>query len=180
MKYSKGKSQLLIIALVVGLLFGIIYINIVIKRMGITMEIFQSFFWEKFEKMNVISEHFFWYVVRTRFLYVAMAIIVGCSKWKRVGLFLWCGGTGFLFGALIVLSIIQMGMKGLLLSVAGMVPHMLLYVPACIILFTYLYEYPRKQWNWAKSIFVFLTIFIGIVLESYVNPAVMKIVLKIM
>lgn len=179
LKYLKGKSQLLIIALVVGFLFGIIYINIFVKRMGITIDIFQRFFWEKFEKTNVVSEQLFWYVVRTRFLSIAMIIVVGCSRWKRAGIFLWCGGTGFLFGTLIVLSIVQMGMQGLVLCIAALFPHMLFYVPAYIIVLAYFYEYPRKQWNWAKTIFVFLTIFMGFVLESYVNPAVMKIVLKL-
>lgn len=179
LKYFKKKSQLLMIALVAGFLFGIIYTNIVVKRTGVITEIFHNYILERFEKTNVVSNRFLLYVIRTRLLTLFTIVLAGCLKWKKTGVILWCGWTGFLFGTLIVSSIIQMGAKGLLVSVAGMFPHMLFYIPASAILLVHIYSYPQKQWNWSKTIFVILTVFIGMVLECYMNPIVMKIFMKI-
>ena len=127
----------------------------------------------------MVSNRFLLYVIRTRLLTLFTIVLAGCLKWKKTGVILWCGWTGFLFGTLIVSSIIQMGAKGLLVSVAGMFPHMLFYIPASAILLVHIYSYPQKQWNWSKTIFVILTVFIGMVLECYMNPIVMKIFMKI-
>ncbi len=178
LEYFRKKSQLLIIALVVGFLFGILYVNINMKQAGVTTEISQRFFLERFEKIKVIPEYFFWYVARARLLLIAMILIMGCFKWKRVALVLWCGWIGLLFGTLVVSVIIQIGIKGLFVVVVGMFPHMFFYIPAYVIFLRYIYEYPRKQWNWQKTVFMTLTILIGVVLESYLNPLLMKLVTK--
>ena len=179
MKGFRKKSQLLIIALVVGFLIGIIYENVAVKGTGGSLEIFRSYFFERLEEVSIIPEKFIWHVIQTRIVSILIIVLIGCLKWKKTGAIVWCGWTGFLLGALVVSAIIQMGLKGLLMIVVGMFPHMLFYIPSYVILFMYIYEYPKIQWNWSKTIFVFLIVVMGIILESYMNPIIVKFVAKI-
>ena len=178
LKHFRKKSQLLIIALVVGFLIGIIYENLNVKRTGITIDIFQRFYLDKFSETSVVSERLFWYIVRARLVGIVSIIVLGGLRWKKAGMVLFCGWTGFLYGVLVVASIIQLGMAGLVVSVAGMFPHLLFYVPATVLLVINIYDYPRKAWNWPKTIFILLMVMLGVVLESYLNPFIMKLVVK--
>lgn len=172
-------SRLLIVVLVAGFLLGILYVNMDVKKTGIAVDVWHKFYIERFESANVISEQLFWYVIRTRIGSIVAIFLLGSLKWKKTGMILWCGWTGFLFGILLVSSILQIGIKGIVVSIAGMVPHMLFYIPSYVIVLRYIYEYPRKQWNLQKTVFVVLSILVGSVLESYLNPIVMRLVAKI-
>lgn len=179
LKYFRNRSQLLIIALAAGFLLGILYVNMDAKRTEIAVSIWHEFYMERFEKTSVISERLFWYVIRTRLVSILTLVVLGNLKWKKTGAIIWCGWTGFLFGTLVVSSILQIGMKGIIVSLAGLFPHMFFYIPAFVIILRYIYEYPRKQWNLQKTIFVILAMLVGSVLESYLNPLLMKFVVKI-
>lgn len=178
MKIYKKKGQLLVIVLVVGFLIGIIYENIMTRNFEFTVEIFRAYHLEKHQNVSIISEEFFWYVAKIRFTMILIILVLGSLKWKKLFVASCIGYIGFLSGILAVAAILQMGIKGLLICVGGMMPHMLFYIPVYMVILCYLYEYPKRNWNWTKTIFTILAFFIGIVTEAYLNPVLMKIMLK--
>ena len=86
--------------------------------------------------------------------------------------------TGFLLGVLTVSAVIQLGIKGILLCTVGLFPHMICYGLAYGVLLLFLYRYPHRQWNGAKTIFVGFLMFLGIVLEAYLNPILLKMIIR--
>lgn len=179
MKIYKKKSQLLVIVLVVGFFVGIIYENIMTRNFGFTVEIFRAYHLEKFQSVSIISEDFFWYVAKIRFTMILIMVVLGSLKWKKIFVVGCMGCMGFFCGILAVSAIIQMGIKGLVICVGGMMPHMLFYVPVYIMILCYLYEYPKRNWNWTKTVFTILVFFIGMVTEAYLNPVLMRLIFKI-
>ena len=177
-KWYKYKNQLLMIVLAVGFFVGIIYENIVSKRFGVSLDIFQTYFLNQYAQIEIVAEEYLWYVAKARLFPLFGIVLAGCLKWKKViacGVTAW---TGFLAGILIVAAMMQLGIKGILFCVAGMLPHMICYVLAYSVLLLYYYRYPERRWSPAKTIFVVLNMFLGVVLETYLNPLLIKIVIR--
>ena len=176
LKY-KNKNQLLMILLVVGFFIGVIYENIIFKRQFVTTEIFSKSNLQRFLQTDVIAEKYFWYVIKDRLFFLLLICVLGCTKWKKTVVTVCLLLVGFFTGTLCVASALVFGMKGILLCIAGLLPHMLFYGLLYGLLFTYWFHYPEKQWNRVKLLFVFLTFIIGILLEIYVNPIIVKLII---
>lgn len=56
----------------------------------------------------------------------------------------------------------------------GLLPQFLFYIPAYLVLLWHCYTLPQSQWNRQKIIFVSLMMSVGILLELYVNPVIVK------
>ena len=73
-----------------------------------------------------------------------------------------------------------MGIKGSLLCLVGLFPQFVLYIPAYVVLLWYCYTVPHTRWNRQKTIFVSLAMSVGIILEIYVNPIIVKAFLSVL
>lgn len=126
------------------------------------------------------SRSFLIQILFSRLAYVGVLILFSTTFLRKLFLrmqpVLFCLGVGGLVGA----AIMQFGIKGILLVVAGMLPHMPVYLFVLYFLIQVLWErsYYDKQFFIAIFILLFL-VTIGCVLESYVNPMIVAKVLKI-
>ncbi len=167
------------ILLVVGFFIGVIYENIILKKHFATTEIFSKSNLQRFLQTDVIAEKYFWYVIKDRLFFLLLICVLGCTKWKKTIVTICLLLIGFFSGTLCVASALALGMKGIILFIAGLFPHMLFYGFLYGLLFIYWFHYPEKQWNRAKLLFVFLMFIVGIVLEIYVNPIIVKLMIGI-
>ena len=174
MKIGKYRNQLLIIMLAVGFFVGVLYQNVVAKQFGVSIQIFQSYFLNQYKQTKFVAEEYIWYVLKARLWPFVMLMLLWKLKWKKTISCLMCLGTGFLLGMLMVASLMQLGLKGILLCLGGMLPHMIFYVLAYSVLLLYFYHYPRRIWSPVKSIFVVLMMVLGMVTETYLNPYFVK------
>ncbi len=126
------------------------------------------------------SREFFIQVLFSRISYVVVVVLLSTTSLRKLFLLmqpaLYCLGIGGLMGA----AIVQFGVKGLLLVLAGMFPHMLFYLLVLRFLLMLLWErtFFDKQFFIAIFILVFIVI-IGCLLESYVNPVIVAKVLNL-
>ncbi len=178
-KRIKRKGHLLWLCLGIGFLIGIIYENIVIKSQGTSIRLFQMYYLKKYSEANVVAEDFLWYAVRTRIAPLIIFCLSVCFKWKKPMAVIYMTWTGFLGGILTVAAIIQLGLKGILLCIAGIFPHILFYGVSYGILLMYLYSYLENRWNGKKTIIVILMLFLGILIEVYVNPYLLNLVIRL-
>lgn len=178
-KSYKNRNQLLILFLAVGFFVGILYENMVSKSQGTSIELFQTYFLKQFRQMEIVAEEYLWYVAKARVLPFFLLLLLGCLRWRKIIVSIFISWTGFLFGVVIVSSVIQLGIKGILFCLGGMLPHMIFYVLAYGMYLLYLYRYPCRQWNGTKTIFVVLMMFLGIILETYLSPIIIKSIVRI-
>lgn len=178
-KHYNNRNQLLIIFLAVGFFMGILYENIVSKNQGVSIKLFQTYFLKQFTQVEIVAEEYLWYVAKARVIPFLVLLFLGCLKWKKMMVSICVSWTGFLFGIIIVSSVIQLGMKGILFFLAGMLPHMFFYVLGYGMYLLHLYRYPSHTWSNTKTIFIVLMIFLGIVLETYLSPLIIKSIVRI-
>lgn len=180
MRLNRNKGQLLIIFLAVGFFVGIIYENIISKGNVLFSEVFLRSNLERYLQTNVIGEKYLWYVVKSRMIILSTLCILGCFRWKKLFVILCLFVCGCFAGIISVAAVMQLGIKGILLCLVGILPQGIFYAMAYSMLLLYWFRYPESRWNRAKLLFVVVMFLAGIVLEAYVNPVLVKLVIKIL
>lgn len=180
MRTFGNKKQFLAILLAGGFLLGILYTNMISSRYVTMGCIFDESFLKKYSQTEIIEEEYLWYILRARLLPLGVLCILGCMKWKKAlvsGCVAW---TGFSGGVIAVSSVISLGIKGVLFCVVGMLPQILFYGFAYVILLWYFYTYPSGRWNLKKTTVVVVAMALGMLLEVYVNPMLIKAVIPLL
>lgn len=157
-----------------GFLLGILYVNLIMKKYTAESGIFSDYFLKQYQISEIIAEEYLWYLIKVRvvpFLFLLGAAFTKLRKIVSISFLIW---TGFSSGLLFSMAVLSMGIKGSILCIVGILPQFLLYIPAFMVVIWYSYTYPQNQWNPQKSIFVTLTLLMGILLETYVNPLMMQ------
>lgn len=146
--------------------------------------------------MTVDSSALFYYVMRLR---AESAITLVVLSTTYLGLAV-CAGTVFWYGlstgSFLATVMIRYGLRGILFAMAGILPQYLFYVPAFVALIVWCESLNRsiyfrssmpaegdKGILWPKRItqliVIFCVLFIGCLLEGFVNPKVLTKILKI-
>ncbi len=180
MKLVRQKAHILWLCLGIGFVVGIFFENLITKNQEGTLKIFQTYFLEQYQEMVIVKEEFLFYIAKMRVISFFILCMLGCFRWRKaVSIFvlLW---TGFLAGLLSVASVLSLGVKGILLCLAGVIPHFLFYGIAYGILLLHLFSYPKNRWNVSKTMITVLMLLAGILLETYINPYILKWLIKIL
>ncbi len=86
---------------------------------------------------------------------------------------------GISSGLFLTVVLLRYGIKGILLLMAGMFPHYLIYVPALILTLQLSKEKRTVNGKYCGQLFVIIfVVIIGCFLECYVNPKVVAKILK--
>ena len=178
MRTGKNKNQLLIIILAVGFLIGIIYQNVLSSRNMLTVELFHRDKLQQYLQTQVVAEKYLWYVVKSRVMILAIVCLLSCIRWKKMLVVSFLLIIGFFGGILTVSATLQLGMKGILLCLAGIFPQGIFYGTMYWILITYWFYYPERQWNRVKILFLTVLFVVGIIVEVYVNPLLVKGIIR--
>ncbi len=179
MKIFRSKKQFLIFFMP-GFLLGIVYVNFVARKYMAEPGIFSDFFLNQFQSVSIDVKEYVWYLLRLRaapFLALAGLSFTKAGKISAVLFLVW---TGISAGILVSAAVLNMGIKGSILCLAGLFPQFLFYIPAYAILLWYCYTVPQTHWNRQKTIFVSLAMSVGIILELYVNPMIIKAFLSLL
>ena len=144
--------------------------------------------------MTVDRNALFWYILGIRFKNVAILAVLATTY---LGLAAVCTMTisyGAAAGMFLAAAMMRYGVKGILLAVTAIFPRYLLYVPAFFFLLVWCEQICRgiyfekgarlgsKQMLLVKLLQllgIIAVVIIGCGLESYVNPTVLKNLLKI-
>ena len=177
MKIFRSKKHLLAFFMP-GFLLGIVYVNFVAKKYVAEPGIFSDYFLEQFQNTRIDAREFIWYLLRLRVLPFLVLAGVSLTKMRKIGAVLFLVWTGLSGGILISTAVLSLGIKGSILCIAGVFPQFVFYIPGYLVLIWYCYNYPQNRWNRQKTIFVILMLAVGIILEMYVNPSLVRIFLK--
>lgn len=176
MKIQENRRHFVLVYMT-GFLIGILYANLMSRDYITSIGILDNFFLEQYREMEINAAEFLWYVAYVRLLPVVLLFALGCTKLRKgvaVSYILW---TGFSSGMILVAAVMKMGVKGIILCLISLFPQMLFYIAAYLMLLWFLYAYPTVRWNPSKTVCFLMFMVVGIILECYMNPVIMKLFL---
>ncbi|WP_072525430.1 hypothetical protein [Clostridium sp. Marseille-P3244] len=173
MKIFHSRKQFLVFFMP-GFLLGIIYVNFFARKYVAEPGIFSDYFLNQFQKVQVDAREYIWYLLRVRALPLFALAGLSFTKARKISAVLFLIWTGISGGIFISMGVLNMGIRGSLLCMIGLLPQFLFYIPAYLVLLWHCYTLPQSQWNRQKIIFVSLMMSVGILLELYVNPVIVK------
>lgn len=161
-----------------GFFAGILYANFVSKDYIAGIGIFNEFFLEQYTQMEIDIGEFLWYVAYIRLYPVVILAALGCTRLRKGVAAAYIIWTGCSCGMILTAAVMKMGVKGIILCLIGLTPQILCYAAGYLMLLWYLFFYPKTRWNLSKTVSFALFMLMGIVLECYVNPIIMKMFLR--
>lgn len=177
MKIRESK-RFFILFYMLGFFAGIIYVNVMAGEYIIDTGIWGEFFREQYLQTDIEVGEFLWYVTYIRVWPVICLAVLGGTKLRKAGVWGFVLWTGFSSGLVLTSAVMKLGVKGIILCLISMTPHFLCYIAGYLMLLWFLVEYPGSRWNLTKTVCFVLLIAMGILLECYVNPVIMKMFLK--
>ena len=178
-KILHARKQILVFFMP-GFLLGILYVNIFAKQTITETQIFSAYFLTQYAMTDVAQREYLLYLIRVRIVPFVIAVALTFTKVRKISaavIVLW---TGFSSGILLSLAVLDMRIKGILFCIIGIFPHFLFYIASYAVILLYSWRYPRNQWNQQKSVFIVLMMAVGIMLEGYISPKLIKIFLKVL
>lgn len=148
--------------------------------------------------MEIDSGRFFRYVLEHRMGEGAVLLLLSGTGFGVISIYACIVWQGILAGMTITAAVIRYGIKGLLLLLGCLFPHQLLLIPAQVMLLGWCYEnctrgrmagkyaspgHRNIRQQYLKQaiglLWIVMVIFIGCILESYVNPILLSDLVKI-
>lgn len=157
-----------------GFIIGIVYVNFFAVKYMADPVLFSTYFLEEYQSVDIVAGEYMWYLIRVRVFPLLVLAGFSLTKAKKAAAVLFLVWAGISAGILISLAAVEMGIKGCLLCVTGLFPQFLFYVPAYLVLLWYACSGPAGRWNRHKTVFVSLMTAIGMILEIYVNPILIR------
>lgn len=194
-RLREGKLPLITI-FTVGILAGILFVNLGKSILLESTGLLDEYALYQMKYMTVDSKALFYYVLKERLTGLMLLAVMSTTY---LGLVV-CAGAAFWYGMcagmFLATSVIRYGVKGLLLVVVGIFPQYLVYVPAmlwmllwCQSLYQVIYldkTYGAKQPDISflyprllRLTGIFALFLLGCVLESFLNPTLMKGLLRV-
>ncbi len=177
MKILHSKRQLAALYML-GFFIGIAYVNFLVKRYDSGVQIFGDHVLSIYQNTKIIAEEFVFYLIRMRIIPFLLLLCLVFTKLRKLSATLWTAWTGFSCGMLLSTAAIEKGVLGCVVCFGAVFPQILCYILAYFVVIWYGYTFPKTRWNIQKTFFVCITMGLGIVLELYVNPMLMKTVLQ--
>lgn len=158
----------------IGFLAGIIYSNVAQNHLVSEMGIFSDYFLSQYLQTDILATDYLWYIMKVRTIPMGILVILGCTRIRKIIAAFFLAWTGFACGMIMTAAVLKLGLKGLLLCAAALVPHIFFYAISYLIVVIHFFRFPKSEWNASKTLSVILFMLAGILLESYVNPTVME------
>lgn len=185
------------LAVLLCFLTGIVGANLIDREQLSGFGVWNSYFMEKFKYTPIRSADLFYYVLRQRLPVMGILLLFTFTGWGIAAGSVFLAWQSFAAGFLMAASVAVYGLKGILLMGCAFFPQYLIYIPLYIAVI-YLSDFLKKRtgtWSGRGApggsrmrnvllllavCLVIMTLYItGIFLESYINPFLLKKILKI-
>ncbi len=172
-----AKKKKLLAFFLTGFVLGVIYIA-ALRNIENSNMLMNSYFFSKYQYMEYDARDLFKYIFKNRFGVVLLLWLTGMTVLGNPAVFLFGFWFGFSMGLIWTMAVLKLGMAGILLCVISMFPHYLLYVPAFSFGLLRIYEMKSFRKPAKESVVAFLImallVLVGCLLESYINPVILK------
>ncbi len=181
-----------LISFLTGTFLGIVFVNLLgnayIEKVGL----FSSYFFRQYQELKINCDQVFFFVWKKRMTTILFIWLMGMTSAGAVFTLLYSGYLGFMAGIIVMTAILRMGWQGVVIVISSLVPQIFVYSPAMVFFLNEIYEKGMKRqaaywvrgrreidWRYGRIFLaVCLIFFLGIMMESYVNPAILQYILK--
>lgn len=176
---------------------GIILVNIIASEYLSEMGMFGDYFLMQFKSVELNTQSLFFYVFEKRMLFLIFLFVVGFTSIGCICSYICIGWFGLCSGLLLSLAAKEQGVIGMFICFLGVMPQFIIYVPFGYLFLKKMYRISsqlhfqntagmlergyKRQIILSYFLVFLLTVvlyFIGVLLESYVNPVILKKVLS--
>ncbi len=160
-----------------GLLAGVLFVQ-TMDESGFA-GIFSEYFLNQYALLHIDCRRLLRYVGSCRlgqYLFLTCAAALFAAPLTAGGILFFFGMT---WGTLISVSTVRLGLKGVLICVAGVIPQIFFYLPAFgwVILWLFRRGTSRKRF-FLLAVGGFFFLIFGIVTEVYLNPLILQQILR--
>lgn len=197
LKTTGYTKKIFFIIFMIAFLCGILFANLFAKDYIGNVGILSDYFLNKYKYMEINQSELFLYVLEKRIVPFLILGTLGITSFGIILQFGVAGWFGFSAGLFLSAATMKYGFKGILLCIGSIFPQYLIYIPALMVLMYKEYgvwaelgnktgiqnriKKTKKQIYIEYLIVLILTgilIFLGVMAESYLNPAIFKKILK--
>lgn len=174
--------------ILLAFLGGIVIANLLRKELLTTYGILNDYFLNQYSSRAIDGNRLFCHILLERCKAAFIIFLLGRVLNGRIFGVLMEGLIAATFGFLVVVVIINLGVRGIAVSLGGMLPQWLFYL-AAIFFYTACRREEGMGWGGSsigdipvqvvRRMLIVLLLFLGIVTESFVNPVLFGYVLKI-
>ena len=132
-------------------------------------------FLSKMQMLAVNQNGLLLYSLRCRLEVTAFLVLLAAAGLAGLGSLLLLGWCGISAGCMLTALSMRYGIRGILFFLGCLLPQQLFLIPGYFMLLCWCEKRNGKR----RLFYAFSMIFAGCLLESYVNPAVIKMVIKI-
>ena len=112
------------------------------KEYILDIGIFNQFFLEQYNRLEIVYEEYFWYLIKNRGVFLLILTAAAGTRYRKSAVILTVIWLGFCVGMVICAAIARLGIKGIVLCVIAVMPQGVFYILSGILLFEYMLEYP--------------------------------------
>lgn len=168
---------------------GVVVANLIDREFLTTYGIMNDYFLSQYSYQKVDGNRLFCHIVVERGKAAFTIFLFGRVIDNRVFSVLTKSAVAAMFGFLIVVSIVNLGVRGILVSLCGLFPQWILYVMALVCCANEgggevesVWDggrYDRSATGWGNRLLAIFFLLVGIFTESYINPVILSGLLKI-
>lgn len=172
-----------------GFMVGVLFLHFLDAEHQIQSSLVNDGLLQRLGQIQLNLHGYFWYVFRERIFFLLGLIIVATTvvgAFVCKGFLVWYGVT---LGMMLAALTIQYGIKGILLYILYAFPQVLLYIPIMMCFTQWCGElhgivYRRegirnKKLFLAKITMIFIMLMIAMVLECYLNPVIVRFLIRL-
>ena len=180
---SSAVLWLLIGLFLLGIAFGAIFANIAYPYRSSEAQILGVYVIEQLKNREISEKEYLCYLLGERFKSFLVFALGGMTSLARPLAVCAILGMGFLAGAVGSMTVLQYGVKGFGIFAAANLPQAFLLAPSLLYLLTGIYQINGKIWRKPAAVikkylrFVLISglgCFLGVLLECFVNPALLS------
>lgn len=188
MKIDSIKKKRILIIFMCAFITGIAVQNLFFSDNLNEAGIFSDYFIQKFKYMPIDNKRLFCYILGQRIPFILIIAVLGATLLGSPAMYLYTVWIGISMGIVLSGAAVKFGFLGILLCAVSSFPHYILYILSFVILFSKISRLSEECSYAGKQIYieyvlgmitVFILFFAGMMLESYVNPIILKKMLKL-
>lgn len=174
-KLEKREKTVWLIVFLAGFLAGIALVCMFPDGLVTATGFLDGDFFSRMSYLDLNQNGLFLYCIRQRLGMAAFLVLLSAAGAAGAGIWIFLGWSGISAGMVLTVLSMRFGIKGLLIFAGCVLPQQLLLIPGYLLLMDWCIRKMERR----KLLTPLSVVIMGCFLESYVNPVLLKVVLKI-